>query len=88
MPVDETTRDTISVENLNTIASISSHSFAQSMQNSVSHAQAANAMGNACVGAIVKRLVELDVAEAAGLSPLVEILGKIANTTPPEFEPE
>lgn len=88
MAVDETTRDTVSIENLTTISSVSSHSFAQSMQNSVNHAQAANVTGNAVTAAICKRLVELDVAESAALTPLLGILAKIAQTTPPELEPE
>jgi len=88
MPVDETTRDTVSVGTLQTIASVSAHSFGQAMQNSVHNQQAAATMGNAITGAICKRMVELDVAEAAGLTPLLAQLAKIAQSTPPDFEPE
>lgn len=88
MPVNETTLDTVMIANLKTIAEAGSHSFALAMQNQVSHQQAMNQVGLAGSGAITKRLVEIDVAEAAALAPLVGELAKIAQTTPPPFEEE
>ena len=83
MPVNETTVDTINIANLKTIAEAGAHSMGMAMQNAVSHQQSMNAIGVAGVGAIVKRLVELDVNEAAGIAPLLQQLAKVAQTTPP-----
>ena len=83
MPVDETTVQTLNIGYLKTIAEAGSHSMGLAMQNSVSHQQAMNQVSVAAVGAMVKRLVEVDVNEAAGIAPLLQQLAKIAQTTPP-----
>lgn len=83
MPADPTTVDTINIGNLKTIAEAGSHSMGLAMQNAVSHQQAMNAVGVAGVGAMVKRLVEVDVNEAASIAPLLQQMAKVAQTTPP-----
>ena len=83
MPVNETTIDTISIANLKTVGEAGSHSFALAQQNSVSNQQALNQVLAAGCGGITKRLVEVDVAEAAGMAPILAELAKIAQTTPP-----
>lgn len=89
MPVNETTLETISIANLKTVGEAGSHSFALAQQNAVSNQQAMNQVLAAGCGQMTKRLVEVDVAEAAGLAPILAELAKIANTTPPPTgEPE
>jgi hypothetical protein len=83
VPVNETTVDTINIANLKTIAEAGAHSMGLAMQNAVSHQQAMNQVSLAGVGAMVKRLVEVDVNEAAGIAPLLQQLAKVAQTTPP-----
>lgn len=84
MAANETTVDTINIANLKTIAEAGAHSMGLAMQNAVSHQQSMNAVGVAGVGAMVKRLVEVDVNEAAGIAPLLQQLAKVAQTTPPQ----
>lgn len=83
MPVNDTILETLSIENLKTIAEASAFHFALSMGNAQSHQQQLNQVATASVGAIVKRLCEMDVNEAAGMVPLVQELTKGAQTTPP-----
>lgn len=83
MPVNETILETLSIENLKTIAEAGAFHFALSMGNATAHQQQLNQIATATVGAIVKRLVELDVNEAAGIVPVVQELVKGAGTTPP-----
>lgn len=83
MAANETIVETLSIGNLKTIAEAGSFSMGIAFQNAVSHQQAMNQVMVASVGAITKRLVEVDVNEAAGLVPLVQQLTKGAQTTPP-----
>lgn len=83
MPANETVVDTISIGNLKTIAEAGAFHMGLALGNAVSHQQQMNQVATAAVGAIVKRLVEIDVNEAAGLVPLVQQLVKGAQTTPP-----
>jgi hypothetical protein len=86
MPANETTVDTINIANLKTVAEAGSHSIALSFQNSVANQQSMNQITVAGGGQIMKRLVELDVEEAAAAAPLLQELVKIAQTTPPVTE--
>ena len=83
MPVNPNTLDTVNLLSLN-IPMMSSHSFALAMSNATAHAQAMGLLSTACTGAIVKRLVELDVNEAAGMVPLVQQLMKAGAPGMPE----
>ena len=83
MPINETILDTIAITALTTIPAASSHAFGLSFANQSSHQGAMNTLSVACTGSIVKRLVEMDVAEAAAIVPLVQELTKGAQSTPP-----
>jgi hypothetical protein len=83
VPADPTTVETLNIANLKTIAEAGAFSYALAMQNSVANQQAMNQIQQAGVAAMVKRLVEVDVNEAAGIAPLLQQLAKVAQTTPP-----
>lgn len=83
MPVNEPILDTLAISSLTTIPSASSHAFGLSFANQTSHQGAMNTLSAACVGSTVKRLVDLDVNEAAGIVPIVQQLMKGAQGTPP-----
>jgi hypothetical protein len=83
MPADPTTVETLNIGNLKTIAEAGSFAMGLAMQNAVANQQAMFQVQQAGVAAMVKRLVEVDVNEAAGIAPLLQQLAKVAQTTPP-----
>lgn len=67
MPVNETIVDTISIDNVKTIAEMGAQAAGLSMQNAVAHQQAMQQLQIAAVGSIVKNITEMDPAQAVSI---------------------
>jgi hypothetical protein len=63
----EQTLDTINNANLKTVGEMAAHSAGLAMQNSVAHAGAMNQIRELAIGALSKKMTELDVTEAVSL---------------------
>ena len=83
MPIPPEVIETVSIENLKTVAGFSASMSNVMLANSVSNQQTVNGIMAAALGKIVKELTETDVSEAAGLSTILQQAVKAAGNTPP-----
>jgi len=67
MPLDQGLVDSVGNENIKVGAGMPSAVLSLSLQNAVSHQNRMNVIAEAATGNIVRRMTELDPAEAAGI---------------------
>ncbi len=83
MSLNETIVSTLSVNNMKTIGEASAFLTAQAQQQFVAHQSRVNVLAEAGMAKAQELLLTTDIAESAGLVPLVQQLMKGAQTTPP-----
>lgn len=71
MAADQGLIDSVSNANIKTVAEAPAFYMAQSMGDSVAHQRRVNALTETALGAMIKRLVEVDVQESAAEGKLL-----------------
>ena len=75
--------DSVTIGNVKAIAEANAVAMNLATQNLVAHQNRLQIIAEAATGQIVKRLTETDIAEAGGLSTLLQQASKTAGNTPP-----
>lgn len=83
MPIPQEILESLAVENLKTVAGFIGAQTNLAFANSVNAQQINNGVMSAALGKMVKEITETDIAEAAGLSTILQQAVKSAQTTPP-----
>jgi len=83
MPIPQEVIDSLTIENVKTVGGFIAAQTNLAFQNAVNAQQINMGVMSAALGKIVKDLTETDIAEAAGLSTILQQAVKSAQTTPP-----
>lgn len=67
MPVNEVVVDALGINNVKTIGEAAAHSMAIAFENAVAHQNRVNVMAESALGSVVKRMNEVDPAEAVAI---------------------
>ena len=83
MPVNEVVVDNITIDNLKTVAGQPAALMNLALANAVAASQEMGAISRAATAKAIKLLLEYDIEQATGETPVLHALGKIVGTQPP-----